>query len=71
MSQQESSDQEQQDSQAELADPEDNFIQAMIALSLVACLVTIVLVSLELNQEFGVEFGGILSAPEQTSQTSG
>lgn len=71
MSQQESSDQEQQDSQAELADPEDNFIQAMIALSLVACLVTIVLVSLELNREFGVEFGGILSAPEQTSQTSG
>jgi hypothetical protein len=71
MSQQESPDQDEQDSQTEPADPEDNFIQAMIALALVACLFTITLVSLELNREFGVEFGGILSAPEQTSQTSG
>jgi len=70
MSQQESADQQDRTGQEEqtVTDPEDTFIQALIALGLVACLTTIALVSLELNSEYGVTFGGILSPPDQVSE---
>lgn len=55
----------QQQEQSEPADPEDNFIQALIALSLVCCIATITLIALELNAEYGLTFGGLMSAPDQ------
>lgn len=66
MSQQEHPDQQEE----EPVDPEDRFVQALIALALVACLATMALVSLELNRQYGVTFGGVIPAPEQTTQGS-
>ncbi len=72
MSQQESANQQDRAGREEqtVSDPEDTFIQALIALGFIACLTTIALVSLELNSEYGVTFGGLLSAPDQASEAA-
>lgn len=66
MSQQQTPDQQEQ---VEASDPEDQFMQALIVLALLSCLATITLIVFELNEEYGVEFGGMMSAPDQVEQT--
>ncbi len=49
-------------------DPANSFIQAMLVLALLACLGTITLSVIELNQHYGVTFGGMLEPPKAQQQ---
>ncbi len=51
-------------------DPATGVIQAFLVFSLIACLGAIFMVVWELNNHYGVTFGGMMKPPEQ-HQTQG
>ncbi len=46
-------------------DPANSFIQSMLVIALLACLGTITMIVIELNQHYGVTFGGTLNPPAE------
>jgi len=54
---------QQPPNQGEPVDPANSFIQSMLVISLLACLGTITMIVIELNQHYDVTFGGMLEAP--------